>query len=169
LLNAAAWTCLLLPLASTVVITRGGTRISRRLACYSSTLTTMGAFAAAVALARHPAPVAGRSADDGRRVVRTHPPLVSVRRLELEPHRPGRGEPAQHEGIGQRPHTEQRNVLQPCGVDRCHADRVEAVEPVRPRLHQPRGREGFEAHLHRTPGQALVRCNRAERTGQRHH
>jgi NADH-quinone oxidoreductase subunit L len=48
LLNAAAWTCLLLPLASTVVITLGGTRISRRLAGYISTLTTMGAFAAAV-------------------------------------------------------------------------------------------------------------------------
>jgi NADH-quinone oxidoreductase subunit L len=48
LLNAAAWTCLLLPLASTVLITLGGTRISRRLAGYISTLTTMGAFAAAV-------------------------------------------------------------------------------------------------------------------------
>jgi len=47
-MNAAAWTCLLLPLASTVLITLGGTRISRRLAAYISTLTTMGAFAAAV-------------------------------------------------------------------------------------------------------------------------
>jgi NADH-quinone oxidoreductase subunit L len=46
--NAAAWTCLLLPLASTVLITLGGTRISRRLAAYVSTLTTMGAFVAAV-------------------------------------------------------------------------------------------------------------------------
>ena len=47
-MNAAAWTCLLLPLASTVLITVGGTRISRRLAGYISTLTTMGAFVAAV-------------------------------------------------------------------------------------------------------------------------
>ena len=47
-MNAAAWTCLLLPLASTVAITLGGTRISRRVAAYISTLTTMGAFAAAV-------------------------------------------------------------------------------------------------------------------------
>jgi NADH-quinone oxidoreductase subunit L len=47
-MNAAAWTCLLLPLASTVLIMLGGTRISRRLAGYISTLTTMGAFAAAV-------------------------------------------------------------------------------------------------------------------------
>jgi hypothetical protein len=31
-MNAAAWTCLLLPLASTVLITAGGTRVSRRLA-----------------------------------------------------------------------------------------------------------------------------------------
>jgi NADH-quinone oxidoreductase subunit L len=47
-MNAAAWTCLLLPLASTVLITLGGTRISRRTAAYVSTLTTMGAFVAAV-------------------------------------------------------------------------------------------------------------------------
>ena len=47
-MNAAAWTCLLLPLASAVGITLGGTRISRRAAGYVSTLTTMGAFAAAV-------------------------------------------------------------------------------------------------------------------------
>jgi NADH-quinone oxidoreductase subunit L len=47
-LNAAAWTCLLLPLASTVLITLGGTRISRRVAGYISTATTMGAFAAAI-------------------------------------------------------------------------------------------------------------------------
>jgi NADH-quinone oxidoreductase subunit L len=45
--RAAAWICLLLPLASTVGITLGGTRISRRLAGYVSTATTMGAFAAA--------------------------------------------------------------------------------------------------------------------------
>src|SRR5437764_1485030 len=44
----APWICLLLPLASTIAITIGGTRISRRLAGYISTLTTMGAFAAAV-------------------------------------------------------------------------------------------------------------------------
>src|SRR3954471_2106106 len=47
-MNAASWVCLLLPLAATVLITLGGTRISRRLAGYISTLTTMGAFAAAV-------------------------------------------------------------------------------------------------------------------------
>ncbi len=47
-MNAAAWTCLLLPLASTVLITLGGTRISRRVAGYVSTATTMGAFAAAL-------------------------------------------------------------------------------------------------------------------------
>jgi NADH-quinone oxidoreductase subunit L len=47
-MSAAVWTCLLLPLASTVAITLGGTRISRRVAGYISTLTTMGAFAAAV-------------------------------------------------------------------------------------------------------------------------
>jgi NADH-quinone oxidoreductase subunit L len=45
--KAAAWICLLLPLASTVAITLGGTRISRRAAGYISTLTTMGSFAAA--------------------------------------------------------------------------------------------------------------------------
>jgi NADH-quinone oxidoreductase subunit L len=46
--NTAAWTCLLLPLASTVLITLGGTRLSRRTAGYISTATTLGAFAAAV-------------------------------------------------------------------------------------------------------------------------
>ncbi len=46
-MKAAAWICLLLPLASAVLITLGGTRISRRLAGYISTLTTMGSFAAA--------------------------------------------------------------------------------------------------------------------------
>ena len=45
---AAAWICLLLPLASALAITLAGTRISRRVAGYVSTLTTMGAFAAAV-------------------------------------------------------------------------------------------------------------------------
>ena len=47
-MKAAAWICLLLPLASAVLITLGGTRISRRLAGYISTLTTMGSFVAAV-------------------------------------------------------------------------------------------------------------------------
>jgi NADH-quinone oxidoreductase subunit L len=47
-LNAAAWTCLLLPLASAALITLAGNRISRRVAGYVSTATTMGAFAAAV-------------------------------------------------------------------------------------------------------------------------
>src|ERR1700749_4805616 len=47
-MSAAAWTCLLLPLASAVVITLGGNGISRRIAGYISIVTTMGAFAAAV-------------------------------------------------------------------------------------------------------------------------
>jgi NADH-quinone oxidoreductase subunit L len=46
-MKAAAWICLLLPLASTLVITLGGTAVSRRVAGYVSTLTTMGSFAAA--------------------------------------------------------------------------------------------------------------------------
>jgi NADH-quinone oxidoreductase subunit L len=45
---AASWVCLLLPLASAVVITFAGTAISRRVAGYISTLTTMGAFVAAI-------------------------------------------------------------------------------------------------------------------------
>ena len=45
---AAAWTCLLLPLASAVVITLGGTSIPRRTAAYISTATALGAFVAAV-------------------------------------------------------------------------------------------------------------------------
>jgi len=44
----AAWICLLLPLASTLAITACGTGISRRAAGYVSTLTTMGAFGAAL-------------------------------------------------------------------------------------------------------------------------
>jgi NADH-quinone oxidoreductase subunit L len=47
-MKAAAWICLLLPLASTILITLAGTRTSRRAAAYLSTLTTMGSFAAAV-------------------------------------------------------------------------------------------------------------------------
>jgi NADH-quinone oxidoreductase subunit L len=47
-MNAAAWTCLVLPLAATVAITLCGMRISRRTAGYISTLTTMGAFVAAL-------------------------------------------------------------------------------------------------------------------------
>jgi NADH-quinone oxidoreductase subunit L len=46
--KAAAWVCLLLPLASTLVITLGGTALSRRAAGWISTLTTFGAFVAAV-------------------------------------------------------------------------------------------------------------------------
>ena len=46
---AAAWICLLLPLASTVAIMLGGTKLSRRAAGYVSTVTTMGALAAATA------------------------------------------------------------------------------------------------------------------------
>ncbi len=47
-MNAAAWICLGLPLAAAIVITLGGTRMSRRTAAYISTVTTMGAFAAAI-------------------------------------------------------------------------------------------------------------------------
>ena len=47
-MNAAAWFCLGLPLLAAVAITLAGTRISRRGAAYLSTLTTMGAFAAAI-------------------------------------------------------------------------------------------------------------------------
>ena len=47
-MNAAAWTCLLLPLASTVLITVLGGAISRRTAGWISTLSSGAAFAAAV-------------------------------------------------------------------------------------------------------------------------
>ena len=47
-MNAAAWVCLALPLAATLAITAGGTRISRRTAAYISTATTFGSFAAAL-------------------------------------------------------------------------------------------------------------------------
>jgi NADH-quinone oxidoreductase subunit L len=47
-LDTAAWACLLLPLGATLVITAAGTRISRKGAGLLSTLTTAGAFAAAV-------------------------------------------------------------------------------------------------------------------------
>jgi NADH-quinone oxidoreductase subunit L len=45
---AASWICLLLPLGSAVAITAAGTAIPRRAAGYVSTLTTMGAFVAAI-------------------------------------------------------------------------------------------------------------------------
>jgi NADH-quinone oxidoreductase subunit L len=47
-MTQAAWICLLLPLASAVAITLAGTRISRRSAGYISTVTTIGAFVAAL-------------------------------------------------------------------------------------------------------------------------
>jgi NADH-quinone oxidoreductase subunit L len=47
-MNAAAWVTLVLPLAGALTITFAGTAISRRAAGYISTLTTMGAFAAAI-------------------------------------------------------------------------------------------------------------------------
>jgi NADH-quinone oxidoreductase subunit L len=47
-MTAAAWICLLLPLASAVGITLAGTAISRRVAGYTATIATMGSFAAAV-------------------------------------------------------------------------------------------------------------------------
>ena len=46
-MKAAAWVCLLLPLASALLISFAGTKISRRGAGYISTLTTMGSFVAA--------------------------------------------------------------------------------------------------------------------------
>ncbi|HEY7398904.1 MAG TPA: NADH-quinone oxidoreductase subunit L [Gaiellaceae bacterium] len=46
-MNTAAWICLLLPLASTVAITLGGTKLSRRATGWISTVTTFGSFAAA--------------------------------------------------------------------------------------------------------------------------
>jgi NADH-quinone oxidoreductase subunit L len=46
--TAAAWICLLLPLASTLAIAGAGTSISRRTAGYVSTATTFGSFVAAV-------------------------------------------------------------------------------------------------------------------------
>jgi len=47
-MNAAAWICLALPLASTLAIALSGMRISRRTAGYVATLTSFGSFAAAV-------------------------------------------------------------------------------------------------------------------------
>ncbi|HWE81186.1 MAG TPA: NADH-quinone oxidoreductase subunit L [Gaiellaceae bacterium] len=47
--DAAAWVCLLAPLAGAAVIAAGGVRIPRRTAGYLSTVTTMIAFAAAIA------------------------------------------------------------------------------------------------------------------------
>src|SRR5262249_18826294 len=47
-MNAAAWVCLLLPLGSALAITLADGAITRRVAGYVSTVTTMGAFAAAV-------------------------------------------------------------------------------------------------------------------------
>jgi NADH-quinone oxidoreductase subunit L len=47
-LNTAAWVCLLLPLGAAVAITAADQRITRRLAAYLSTATTMGAFVAAI-------------------------------------------------------------------------------------------------------------------------
>jgi NADH-quinone oxidoreductase subunit L len=46
--NAAAWMCLSLPLASTLAITVAGTRVSRRVAAYTSTATTFASFVAAL-------------------------------------------------------------------------------------------------------------------------
>src|SRR5689334_5725173 len=47
-MRIAAWICLLLPLASAIAITLAGTKISRRIAGYTATLATMGAFVAAL-------------------------------------------------------------------------------------------------------------------------
>ena len=48
MVDTASWVCLLLPLAAALAITLAGTRPSRRVTGYVSTLTTMGAFVAAV-------------------------------------------------------------------------------------------------------------------------
>src|ERR1700727_1491765 len=45
---AAAWICLLLPLASATLITVTGTTLTRRAAGYLATVTTFGAFIAAL-------------------------------------------------------------------------------------------------------------------------
>jgi NADH-quinone oxidoreductase subunit L len=58
-MRIASWICLLLPLASALGITAAGTAIPRRVAGYVATLTTMGAFAAAVVAF---ADMAGKSA-----------------------------------------------------------------------------------------------------------
>ena len=60
---AAAWTCLLLPLASAVAITLSGTALSRRAAGYLATVTTFGAFIAALVdfLKLHDLHASGRS------------------------------------------------------------------------------------------------------------
>src|ERR1041385_1389148 len=47
-MTVAAWICLALPLAATAAITLAGTAISRRAAGYISTLTSIGAFVAAI-------------------------------------------------------------------------------------------------------------------------
>ncbi len=47
-IDAAAWLCLLLPLASTVAIALAGERLSRRGAGILSTATTFAAFTAAL-------------------------------------------------------------------------------------------------------------------------
>ncbi|HEY3921479.1 MAG TPA: NADH-quinone oxidoreductase subunit L, partial [Gaiellaceae bacterium] len=47
-MNAAAWICLLLPLATAIAIALCGPRISRRGAGYLATATTLGSFAAAI-------------------------------------------------------------------------------------------------------------------------
>jgi len=47
-MNAAAWICLLLPLAGALAITLAGERVSRRGAGYLSTATTAAAFVAAI-------------------------------------------------------------------------------------------------------------------------
>jgi NADH-quinone oxidoreductase subunit L len=47
-MTTAAWVCLLLPLASAAVITACGTSIPRRAAAYISTVTSFGAFVAAL-------------------------------------------------------------------------------------------------------------------------
>jgi NADH-quinone oxidoreductase subunit L len=60
-MTAAAWTCLLLPLGATVLITLLGTSISRRAAGWISTLSSAGAFAAAVVVFCE---MLGRSPDD---------------------------------------------------------------------------------------------------------
>src|SRR6476619_3707467 len=48
MVDTASWVCLLLQLAAALALTLAGTRPSRRVTAYVSTLTTMGAFVAAV-------------------------------------------------------------------------------------------------------------------------
>jgi NADH-quinone oxidoreductase subunit L len=73
-MNAAAWTCLLLPLGSAVLITLLGTGISRRTAGWISTLSCGGAFVAALVAFSS---MLGRSTDERSEVSTAYDWLVA--------------------------------------------------------------------------------------------